>query len=220
MRKLFYNWLANTIRIDGIVSVDRDTAFDDLIHYRSGGIRLFYNSEIEQIEGLKQGILLEAGFDTITPNTRINISSWAYERAKKASIDIVDNRAAGIKCYHPGYTFVEKLQTVATKFRQEQADIKRGPNFMRQYYDIYCLLNNENVQRFIGTKEYKSHKLERFPRRDLIIPLFENQAFMLNDRSIRKEYQKRYQETKALYYNRQPDFEDLLSRIKNNLHRF
>jgi hypothetical protein len=34
-RKKFYDWLAETIRIDGIVEVARDTAFDDK-QYRSG----------------------------------------------------------------------------------------------------------------------------------------------------------------------------------------
>src|SRR5882672_10669180 len=41
-RKKFYDWLAETIRIDGIVKVARDTAFDNK-QYRSGGIRLSYN---------------------------------------------------------------------------------------------------------------------------------------------------------------------------------
>jgi hypothetical protein len=36
-RKKFYDWLAETIRIDGIVEVARDTAFDDK-QYRSGGV--------------------------------------------------------------------------------------------------------------------------------------------------------------------------------------
>ena len=41
-RRQFYEWLAGTIKIDGIISVDRDTAFDDTVYYRSGGIRLHY----------------------------------------------------------------------------------------------------------------------------------------------------------------------------------
>jgi hypothetical protein len=42
-RRKFYDWLANTIRIDGIEKVERDTAFDtnDLF---SGGVRLFYKT--------------------------------------------------------------------------------------------------------------------------------------------------------------------------------
>ncbi len=44
-RKNFYDWLATEIKIDGIISVTRDTAFDDEDYYRSGGIRLLYESK-------------------------------------------------------------------------------------------------------------------------------------------------------------------------------
>lgn len=40
-RKDFYDWLAKTISIDGIETVERDTYFDTK-DYFSGGIRLFY----------------------------------------------------------------------------------------------------------------------------------------------------------------------------------
>ncbi len=36
-RKNFYDWLADSIKIDGIVSVKRDTLFDDKNYYRRGG---------------------------------------------------------------------------------------------------------------------------------------------------------------------------------------
>lgn len=74
--KEFYDWLAKTLKIDGILSVERDPAFDDQENYRSGGIRLHYNSVTSAIEGVKEGVLLEAGFDTVTPNKSISISSW------------------------------------------------------------------------------------------------------------------------------------------------
>ena len=62
--------------------------------------------------------MLEAGFDTLTSYNRLTISSWAYDRALTIpGVEIIDNRAVDIACYHPGYTFVEKLQTIATKFR-------------------------------------------------------------------------------------------------------
>ncbi len=112
-RKKFYDWLTREIKIDGIVSIERDHIFDDEDYYRSGGIRLYYNSKTTKVEGVKEGILLEAGFDKVTPNARLTISSWAYDRtARIENINIVDNRAADIVCYHPGYTFVEKLQTI------------------------------------------------------------------------------------------------------------
>jgi hypothetical protein len=215
-RKDFYDWLAKTIKIDGIVSVERDVAFDDPENYRSGGIRLHYETTTSAIEGIKEGILLEAGFDTVTPNQSISISSWAYDKASETeSIKIVDNRAIDISCYHPGYTFVEKLQTIATKFRQEQEDGTQKPNYMRQYYDVYCLLEHPQVLDFIGTAEYAEHKEKRFPKKDFEIPIADNEAFLLNGSNVRASFKKRYESTKALYYNGQPDFDSILGRIRS-----
>jgi hypothetical protein len=216
-RKAFYDWLAGHIAIDGIVAVERDTDFDNIDTYTSGGIRLRYNNRRDQVEGLKAGILLEAGFDTITPNTPVTISSWAYEKAKDV-IDVIDNRAIDIKCYHPGYTFVEKLQTIATKYRKErEGGGKDKPNFMRQYYDVYCLLENKDVLNFIGTPEYEEHKQKRFPARDREISIAKNEAFLLTDPAIRADFKQRYASTKALYYKGQPEFESLLERIGQHL---
>ena len=67
-RKNFYNNLVETIKIEGIISLERDHAFDDTAQYRSGGIRLHYPSYTSAIDGVKEGILLEAGFDKVTPN--------------------------------------------------------------------------------------------------------------------------------------------------------
>lgn len=217
-RKLFYDQLANTLAIDGIIGVERDITFDDTDYYRSGGIRLNYATKTERIEGVKEGILLEAGFDRVTPNSAVTISSWAYDRAVAApDIAIIDNRAKDIACYHPGYTFVEKLQTIATKFRQVKEDRIPRTNLMRQYYDVYCLLGHPEVLKFIGTEEYFVHKSERFPKVDFEIPLVENEAFLLKDPDNRKLFTERYIATSALYYNGQPEFEDLLKRIGDHL---
>ena len=134
-RKNFYDWLAKTIRIDGIDKVERDTAFDNK-NLTSGGIRLFYNSVTEPVEGLKSGVLLEAGFDVVTPNTAKDISSWAYDYAVAKKVDVIDTRAKGVACYDPGYTLVEKLQTTSTKLRQQQESGEFPVNFMRHYYDV------------------------------------------------------------------------------------
>ncbi|MDQ3109412.1 MAG: nucleotidyl transferase AbiEii/AbiGii toxin family protein [Bacteroidota bacterium] len=65
-RKDFYDWLSQEIKIPGIVSIERDTAFDTE-GYTSGGIRLYYKNAINKVAGIKEGILLEAGFDDVTP---------------------------------------------------------------------------------------------------------------------------------------------------------
>lgn len=219
-RKNFYDWLAKEINIDGIISIERDTTFDDTEHYRSGGIRLYYRSVTDQVEGVKEGILLEAGFDTVTPNQKITISSWAFDRARvNSKIKIIDNRATEVVCYHPGYTFVEKLQTIATKFRQEQQGTDPKANVMRQYYDVSRLLDLKEVQQFIGTPEYKAHIKARFPAKDLEIPIQENEAFLLSEPELRQKYRKRYENTASLYYKGQPDFEEVLVKIKENIGR-
>jgi hypothetical protein len=159
-RQNFYDKLAEIIKIDGIVSVVRDYEFDDE-KYRSGGIRLHYKSLVEQVDGLKNGILLEVGFDDVTPNEAKDISAWAYNYAVD-KIKIIDNRALKVACYHPGYTLVEKLQTISTKYRKQQKEHSFPKNFMRHYYDVFCLLSDAEVQKFIGTSDYQLHKKKRF----------------------------------------------------------
>lgn len=201
------------IKINGIISVTRDKTFDDVRQYRSGGIRLHYESKSEAVEGVKEGILLEVGFDTVTPNKPLTMASWAYDKAIQQKVDIVNNRAIDIACYHIGYTFVEKLQTIATKFRQEQEDKQERQNLMRQYYDVFSLLKEDKVKAFIGTDEYQKHKVARFPPKDYEIPIANNEAFLLNNPELRKRFRERYKKTAALYYKGQPDFNDLLPEI-------
>lgn len=58
-RKEYYDWLAENIAIDGVIS------FDDERYCRSGGIRLYYQSQTDFVKGVKEGILLEVGFDAL-----------------------------------------------------------------------------------------------------------------------------------------------------------
>ena len=206
----FYDWLAKTIHIDGISEVQRDTAFDNKT-LLSGGIRLFYRGIAKLVDGLKEGILLEVGFDDVTPNAPRDISSWAYDYAA-GKVDIIDNRAIAVPCYDPCYTFVEKLQTVSTKYRRQQKTGEFPTNFMRHYYDIYALLQRSEVQDFIGTDAYKAHKAKRFPRADNP-NIAENQAFLLGNQETRAAYDKAYAETTALYYKSKPAFGEILKEI-------
>ena len=221
-RKNFYDVLAKSIVINGIVSVERDYEFDDLDKYRSGGIRLNYISYTPTLEGLKDGILLEAGFDTVTPNNPLTISSWIWDHLVSLNLhnNYIDNTAVGVACYHPGYTLVEKLQTIIRKFRNSSnPNVTDDKNFMRQYYDVYCLLGNSDIINFIGSPEYLSHKAARIKGADNGIPLTEHPALCLNDLEIRTSFKNRYLSTAKLYYNGQPDFEDVLERIKTYLPR-
>jgi hypothetical protein len=210
-RKDFYDRLAQTIIIDGIISVERDTAFDDVRQYRSAGIRLAYTSINGSVAGLKDGVLLEVGFDDVAPNEARDISSWAYDYAA-GRVEIIDNRALGVACYHPGHTLVEKLQAISTKFRQQQDTGVFPPNFMRHYYDVYSLLQDPTVQAFNGTQAYLDHKAKRFPKADNPV-IAENEAFLLSDAGVRQKLQTAYAASGALYFRGQPDFDEILARI-------
>lgn len=207
----FYDWLARSIKIDGITNVERDTEFNDVPRYRSAGIKLKYPMAVEAMEGLRDGVLLEVGFDTVAPNEPKDISSWLYDYAVD-KVDIIDNRARAVPRYDPRYTFVEKLQTVSTKFRHQQADGTDPVAFMRHYYDIYELLQRDDVQEFIGTEPYIKHKDDRFPNADNR-NIAENQAFILNDADTRAQYADAYERSSALYYEGKPSFEEIMAEI-------
>ena len=218
-RKDYYDYLAKSIKIPGIVKIERDTKFDARPKYFSGGIRLYYETAFPSDGSAKEGVLLEAGFDDITPNHPIDISSWALDFALDRKVDVIENKALQISCYDPRYTLVEKLQAIATKSRRQEEGKEFPPNFMRHYYDIFCLLGNEKVRKFIGTDAYKRHKEKRFPKTDWSIPLNKNEAFLLKDKGRRALYKKEYERRPSLYFQGQPAFENILRVIKENLDR-
>lgn len=208
-RKKFYDWLAQTIKINGIQEVQRDLAFDNE-KYRNGGLRLHYKSFGSSSVALKDGILLEVGFDDVTPNFPKTISSWMYDYVA-GKVSVKDNRAIDVACYHPGYTLIEKLDAISTKYLRQQESGAFSINFMRHYYDVHCLLHNDLVQKFLGTAEYSIHKANRFRSADTDI--IKNDAFFLSDLETRAKYRSAYQSSASLYYRGQPDFDDILSSL-------
>lgn len=216
-RRHFFDWLAETIRIPGIDPVVRDPSFDDA-QFRGAGIRLFYPSAFKALAGLKPGILLEVGFDDTTPNEAVDISSWALEKADASGVDFIDNRARGVKCYDPAYTLVEKLQAVSTKFRQQQSSGGFPVNFLRHYYDIYCLLGDPRVQAFIGSDAYEKRKEQRFRRED-VRRIAENEAFVMSDPIVLARYETEYAKTEGLYYAGMIPFRAILDRIQRYFDR-
>ena len=217
-RRTFYDGLPSKLSIEGFESAGRDEAFDDE-RMRSAGIRLDYRSAHRLPEGIKTGILLEAGFDQVAPNRPCLISSWAYDKAAEAGLnDLVDNRAIAVPCYEPGYTLVEKLQTISTKFRKLAEDGSMPQNFLRHYYDVYCLLGDPGVQEFIGSPEYIAHKDARFPAADNKV-IAENPAFRLEDNEVRRVLERAYERTRALYYRGRPSLREILARIDEHADR-
>lgn len=227
-RQAYFDWLSEQLQVrplPGFAGIERAPEFDDA-KYRSDGIRMVYPVATDHLYGVKEGILLEVGFDDTAPNQPCDISSWALDVALKSTVAFIDNRALGVPCYSPAYTFVEKLQTVSTKFRNQQALQAGGAdaaesfpkNFLRHYYDLYCLLQSPEVQAFIDMSEYQDRKRVRFPKADNL-DIASNEAFLLSDPEVRQLYARKYEETKGLYYTGQVPFDAILERIALHIAR-
>lgn len=214
-RKNFFDRLANTLSIPNL-TFERDPSFDDEEKMRNAGIIAQYQALFSSLPDIKTGVLLEVGFDQTTPNLHKTITSWVYEKAKALGLDIIDNRAIDVKCYCPEYTFVEKLQTISTKYRNQQEKGTFPNNFLRHYYDVYQLLGSDRILNFIETKEYHIHKEKRFRTSDEQ-NLLKNEAFTFPNESIKNLYAKKYQEKAALYFEQQPLFSEILERIQSYL---
>ena len=214
-RRNFYDWLCGQIRIPGIVRVERDTLFDD-DKLRSAGIRLLYPASNPALAGIKTGILLELGFDDTAPNRPVTISSWAYDVAAERQVQAADNRALDVPCYVPTHTFVEKLQTISTKYRRLAESNIFPSNFLRHYYDVYRLLELPEVLAFIGTPAYEVRKTRRFRTGDERI-IARNPAFLLDNPAEFAQFEAEYRKTGALYYGGQPDFGAVLARIRQHV---
>ena len=214
-RRSFYDWLCGQIRIPGVERVERDTFFDD-DKMRSAGIRLLYPGSNPTLTGIKTGILLELGFDDTAPNRPITISSWAYDVATERKVAVTDNRALDVPCYVPTHTFVEKLQTISTKYRRLAESYTFPSNFLRHYYDVYCLLELPEVLAFIGTPAYEARKAQRFRTGDERV-IARNPAFLLENPAELARFEAEYRKTAALYYDGQPGFDAVLARIRQHV---
>lgn len=221
-RKNYFDWIQKQLsgKIHGLSDVIRDTTFDDN-DYRSGGIRLNYNSLFQTATGLKDGVLLEVGFDKTAPNLPLNISSWALDAALAKGVTVQNNSAIGVHCYEPKYTFVEKLQAVIKKFRQYKngkANTASLPaNFIRHYYDLFQLIQRPDVQSFIGTSTYEDFKKERFKSDDTKIS--NGDALKLTDPEDRKNFEQEYARSEGLYYQGRPTLDQILARFAKDIER-
>jgi predicted nucleotidyltransferase component of viral defense system len=221
-RKNYFDWIQTMLlgKIDGLTEVVRDTTFDDA-DFRSGGIRLYYQSHFQTATGLKDGVLLEVGFDKTAPNRPIDISSWALDAAVLNGAKVLDNNARAVLCYEPRFTFVEKLQAVVKKFRQyksgSDATSSLPANFIRHYYDLYQLIDRKDVQSFIGTPEYEAFKKERFKNDNTKVSA--SDALRLSNTNDRKIFEKEYDRSSGLYFQGRPTLEQMLARFARDLDR-
>ncbi|OGT41740.1 MAG: hypothetical protein A3F42_02035 [Gammaproteobacteria bacterium RIFCSPHIGHO2_12_FULL_37_34] len=215
-RRNFFDIIAQTLHAPGITFY-RETSFDDPSgKIRSAGIKAEYTSLFGGHINLKDGVILELGFDQTTPFTQCDITSWILEKAISLTLPIIDNRAKNIPCYCPEYTFVEKLQTISTKFRLQQENRIMPINFLRHYYDVYKLLEIDRVLKFIGSPEYVAHKNIRFRGQDELA-IKNNPAFIMDKPGIKKLYSNEFRKKSAIYFGKQPTFDKIIQRIHTHI---
>lgn len=214
-RLAFYDGLTAKINIPGIVS-ERNKEYDDA-KGQNGGISLRYEPHFAALAGIRPDVLLEVGFDKTAPNEPRDFSSWAFDAALKAGLDVTDNRAPAVRCFNPEYTFVDKIQTICRRFRQhrDRNDPTRDQPrlFLRHYYDLYMLLGIQRVKAFIGTPAYAAYKKQKLKTLDAEA-FAKREAFRLEDPETYALFEKEYERMDTLLLSSGPKFKDLVGRLR------
>ena len=217
-RFAFYDDLAARISIDA-VAVERNRGYDDP-KAQNGGISLKYRSHFPPTPKLKPEVLLEVGFDKTAPNEPRDFGSWALDRALERKADVIDNRALGVRCFNPEYTFVDKLQTICRRFRQHRDrndPAKDKPQFfLRHYYDLYMLLEVPRVKAFIGTDDYEAYKKQKLKTTDAA-EFAERAAFLLEKPETYALFEEEFQAMNAMLTPPRPRFADIMARIRERV---
>jgi len=213
----FYDALTEKIEIPGIVAA-RNRAYDDEKAH-NGGISLKYDSLFQADPGLdlRSEVLLEAGFARTAPNEPLEFTSWALDKALAAGLEVTDTRAAGIRCFNPEYTLVDKLQTVCRRFRQwrDRNDPRKDSpkQFSRHYYDLYMLLAVDRVEKFIGTPDYEKYKAEKLKGSDAK-EFVSRDALTLPDSGVYGLFEKEFRAMDSLLLSPGPEFRAVIDRIR------
>lgn len=211
----FYDGLAARISIPDI-KVERVREVDDQ-KAQNGGIGLRYSSRFEPMTGLRQAVLLEAGFARTAPNEPRDFTSWAFEKALQVRLEVYDNRARGVRCFNPEYTFVDKLQTICRRFRQHRDRnhpmFDRPREFLRHYFDLYKLLDVERVRKFIGTPEYEAYKKEKLRGADAA-EFASKAAFSLPEEKTYRLFEEEFAVINTLLLSPGPTFKELVERLR------
>lgn len=220
-RFAFYDDLAARISIDA-VAVERNRGYDDP-KAQNGGISLKYRSHFPPTPKLKPAVLLEVGFDKTAPNEPRDFGSWALDRALERKVDVIDNRALGVRCFNPEYTFVDKLQTICRRFRQHRDrndPAKDKPQFfLRHYYDLYMLLEVPRVKAFIGTDDYEAYKKQKLKTADAA-EFAARAAFLLEKQEAYALFEEEFQAMNAMLTPPRPRFADIMTRIRERVPKF
>lgn len=220
-RFAFYDDLTKRIKVPGVI-VERNREYDDP-KAQNGGISLRYESRFPAVPELRKEVLLEVGFDKTAPNEPRDFSSWVLNRALEVKLKVIDNRALGVKCFNPEYTFVDKIQTICRRFRQHRErnhpQKDRPRHFLRHYYDLYMLLGVKRVQNFIGTTQYQAYKKQKLKTMDA--KEFDSRdAFMINDAKTRALFEKEFTAVSIMLTPPRPQFSEIVKRVREHAPNF
>ncbi len=102
-------------------------------------------------------------------------------------------------------------------YREGNKGAKLPANFIRHYYDLFQLIEREDVQSFIGTQEYEDFKKERFGGDDPKIA--NSDALRLSDSFDRALFEKEYNRSASLYFKGRPTLGEILVRLGKDLDR-
>ena len=168
-------------------------------------------------------MLLEAGFGKTAPNEPRDFSSWVFDRALKVGLDVIDNRARGVRCYNPEYTFVDKMQAICRRYRQHRerndSEKDRPREFLRHYYDLYMLLEVPRVKAFMGTPENEDYKKSQFKISDA--KYFETrEPYKLEDPKIYALFEQEFGHMNTMLLAPAPKFKDLIERLREQAPKF
>lgn len=181
----------------------------------------------EKFSGILPYIKMEMGFrGGPEPHDLIDIQSIiAKEILRKIPnmLNEIENiKYFKVKILDPLRTFVEKVFSIHRAYFQERLIDKE-----RHFYDLYCLLGFDKVNKRLGSKEHMDIKADvsRYDREKFSnehIPeglIFTSSPAFSMDTDQYKKVERSYQ-TSTLYYGKRPTFEEIFKRIRSYLDKF
>ncbi len=192
-----------------------------------------YQSQTALYPGLESVVMLEAGIQSADyPIEERPIQSLLAELldARAVFSGANDQAAFPMKLLHFRRTFVEKLYTIHDRV-ERLVKIKRIPlgSYARHYYDLYQLLQTEEVIKMLPTSEYASIAVDyrrlamRFYPQQVLPPNMDlsQSSALFPEADIHRQLEADYEDQcRRLCYGSFPNFEEVLGgfeAIRQNL---
>jgi hypothetical protein len=175
---------------------------------------LWYGYE-SVFEDDKQAILVEVGFRGGTnPTEPLTVNSMIGQSLATHGESTDEYKPVKIRVLHPKRTLIEKLFALAAA-----ANAGNLPQKNRHYYDVFCLLNNKELDNFIGSPEFFEivddvckQSLQNFGHIEDVSTLLSSSAFSLDDAEYRT-VSRAYTADTPLYFKIQPPFKSVYSSV-------